>query len=227
MGVLFLTLLYMGAANLIHRYRLWQAEKMAKVRGLLRGAERVITALDSLAGVPLPRELSNLLAGELVARYRAIQNLFPRYEGIEERISEAQGRIRTSGADPGWKPPNLTERVQLERYLQGLTGLVGFFQEERLVESLDSQPTRELRERLRTLRAETRAEFAKRSASAAAGRGDWEQAQKESQKLLAFLKQKAPRSDRGKELYRDAMLFHQQLLRHQLLEASPSDKTRG
>lgn len=225
-GVLFLTLLYVGAAHLIHRYRLWQAEKMLKVRGLLRGAERISTALDAMGGLPLPRDLLNTLVAELLARYKGVQALFPHYEGIEDLISDAQGRIRPGTADPGWKPPSLTERTQLEHYLQGLTGLVAFFQEERPME-VSAQQAREWRERLRTLRAETRSEFARRNGRAAAERGDWAQAEKESQRLVAFLKQKAPRNERGKQLYREAVQFHQQIIRQQLPEPHPAEKGRG
>jgi hypothetical protein len=50
----------------------------------------------------------------------------------------------------------------------------------------------------------------------AAEKAEWAHAQEEMQKLMLFLKRRAPRTERGKAIYGEANLLLQQVLKRQI-----------
>jgi hypothetical protein len=109
----------------------------------------------------------------------------------------------------GWIAPDLADAAQLDRYTKALTGLVDFFASEAPVSELDARGLRTLREQLRTLRAEAHCGFRRQAMQAAAEAGEWGHAREEALLLLGFLRAKAPASERGKALYKEALgLYH-------------------
>lgn len=204
LGVLGLTFLFWVTANVIQRYREIQAEKLARLGRLWSGAERIEDALAKLDGLPVPRELTGLFGTELLVRYRALAELVPKMEGLPERLADAQSRIKAGGQDPGWHAPQLNDAAQVYRYMEGLTRMVDILENVSLEERIEPVRARELREKIRVLRAETRWENGRRRILAAGILADWETARKEAVKVIAYLKRRAPRNQRGMALYEEA-----------------------
>jgi len=222
-GVTGLAVLFLATVSLIYRYRAWQAEKLARAQHLVRSAERMERVLMRLQGQPLPRELLDLCKQELLARYRKVQGLFPQLPDLEGRI-QAVERLRTDHAAATWAAAELHHAAELNAYTQGLTALVELLTAEWLTPKLDPPRLRELREQVRTLRAEAQSAFHTRAALEFAAAEDWKQAQAEAVRLLGLLKAKAPPNERGKALYRAALLLYQHLVHRRL---PPADGPGG
>ena len=214
-GVTGLAGVFLATVSLIHRYRAWQAEKLIRAQRLLRGAEQLERVLMRLQGQSLPRELLDLCRQELLARYRGVQGLFPKIPDLEERIQAAE-RIRMDHAVATWTAAEAHNAAELKTYTKGLTTLVEILATEWLTPNLDPSRLRELRERVRTLRAEAQSTFHTRAALEFAQAEDWQQAQSEMVRLLDLLKTKAPPTTRCKALYRSALFLYQHLAHRRL-----------
>ncbi len=201
-GVFILAVVFVVVTSLIHRYRLWQADKMNKAQRIYAGALRLEKALQAMEGLSMPQEMGDFCRNELLARYRAVQSLFSNFDDIGQRIAEAEGRHPGRGGN--WEPPHLDTEAQANRHTIGTTAVVDILSTERLYSNLDPAASRELRERIRILRAETRFGFFSHGTLEAAQAGEWNKAQNDMLRLMGFLRQKAPPNDRGKELFQQA-----------------------
>lgn len=219
LGVIGLTALFLSAASLIHRYRTWQAEKLARAQRLMRGAEQLEHAFAKLQGWPLHRDLLDLCKQELIYRYRTIQELFPKIPDWDARIQAAE-QLPMDHATPTWEVAEMQNTEELGAYTKGLTALIEFLAQQRLTSNSNPARPRELREQLRTLRAEAQSNFRTQTALEFAEAENWVQAQEEALRLLTFLKAKAPPNERGKTLYRNAFALYQHLLQRQLPDAN-------
>jgi hypothetical protein len=215
-GVAALALVFIFVASMIHKYRLWQAEKMAKAQRFLRGAKHIEGALESIGAIALPRSVTRLFKEERVLRYQEALRLMPQYEDASERLRQLESSHEGEGADPGWDAPDFNDAQQASGYAAGLSELVAYLTLERSLSELSVADAKTLREQLRTLRAESKAKFHHKVAEAAAEQGDWEKAQQEFMLLITYLKSKAPSNERGKVLYQEALdayqdVFHKRL----------------
>jgi hypothetical protein len=201
-GVFVLTVLFVSVASLIHKYRLWQADRMAKAQRLLSGAQRLEKALQAMNGIVLPQEMGDLCRNELLFRYRGIKVLFPNFDGIEKRIAETEAK--QAGRGGGWDAPQLETEAEVKRHTAAMTEFVEFLSTGPFYSDLSPEAGKTMRERLRTLRAETRFEYFEKSTLAAAQAGDWNKAQNDMLRLMGFLRQKAPPNEKGKELFQKA-----------------------
>lgn len=225
-GVFILAIVFVAVASLIHKYRLWQAEKLSKAQRLFAGAQHLEKALQAMEGLTLPQEVGDFCRSELLARYRAVQALFRRFDGIQQRIAEAEGRHPGRGGN--WEPPRMETEAQVNRHTMALTGVLDAISSAPLYSNLDPATCRELRERIRVLRAETRFEFFGRSTLKAAQAGEWNKAQNDMLRLMGFLRQKAPPNDRGKELFNQATELyrhynHRQIPGHEAADGGERD----
>jgi hypothetical protein len=214
-GVGALALLFLAAASLIHRYRAWQAERLVRAQRLLRAADRLERVLMHLQGAPLPRELLEWCKQDLLSRYRQVQELFPKLQELEERIQAAE-RMRSDAGTAAWEAPQMHSAAELRHYARGLTALVEFLSPGAPGAQASSARARELRERLRTLRADAQAAYHTRTALEMAEAGHWDRAQAEALQLIGLLKAKAPPNERGKALYRSAVALYQDLMYRRL-----------
>jgi len=205
-GVLILTVVFVMVASLIHKYRLWQAEKMRKAQRLLSGADRLEGIVQRLGAQALPQELGEFCHDELLARYRAVQGLYPADENVGKRIAAVE--TSNLGRGVGWDVPPVENEGVLNMHTAAMNGLVDFLTTETLHSSLDPELRRELRERIRVLRAETRFAYCERTSLEFAGNGDWDKAQNQMLRLMAFLREKAPPNERGKALYQKATDYY-------------------
>lgn len=201
-GVLALAVLFVAVSSLIHKYRLWQAEKLKKAQQLFSSALRLEKAMVAMEGLPVPQEVGDFCRSELLARYRVVQSMFANFNGIQERIDGAEGR--RPGRGGSWEPPRLESEDQINRHTLALTAAVDVLSSQPLYSNFNSSTAKELRERIRTLRAETRFEYYGRSTLKAARSGDWNKAQNDMLRLMSFLRQKAPPNERGKQLFQQA-----------------------
>lgn len=220
-GVGVLTFLFIAVASVIQKYRVWQAEKMAKAQGLMRGANKLRLAVERLNGLPLPRDVAELCKQEQLVRYQGVRLLFPNFDGLDEMLADAERGAAGATGDAAWVPPALEDSGQLGGYSAGLTAVLDFLSTERMMTgAVDAGQSRDIRERLRTLRAEAHYDFYRKTALEAGRLGDWEKAVKDTLKLLAYLKAKAAPNERGKQLYSDALALYR-LLSHE--ELPPED----
>jgi hypothetical protein len=221
-GVGVLAVVFVFVASLIHKYRLWQAEKMAKARKLLRGVKQIEVALEKIANVALPRSVVRLFKAERLLRYQKVLQLVPQYAEMNERLQQLERSHESEGGDPGWDPPALTEARQVASFTAGLTGLVTYLTEEQVLsEDFDANAAKLMREQLRTLRAEIKARFHSAVATEAAQQGNWEIAKKESLLLLNYLKTKAPPNEQGRALYQQAMDLYRHFSHKKLPSGEP------
>jgi len=220
-GVFILAVLFVAVTSLIHKYRLWQADKVGKAQRILSGAQHVEKALQAMEGLVMPREMGDFCRDELLARYRLVQSMFANFEGIQQRIKETQSRHPGRGGN--WETPHLESEAQLDRHTAALTEILDVMSTQALYSSMSPEANRELRERIRLLRAETRVEFCSRKAYAAAEAGAWDKAQNDMLRLMGFLKSKAPANERGKELYQQAT----DLYRHYNHRELPGQESAG
>ena len=114
LGVFALAVVFVSVASLIHKYRLWQAEKIGKAQKLLSGAQRLETILAVLEGFALPQDLGDFCRDELLARYRGVQLLFPSSEDVKQRIGDTE--LKHPGRGGTWDPPQLPDETALNRY---------------------------------------------------------------------------------------------------------------
>jgi hypothetical protein len=216
LGVAVLAVLFLAISSLVHKYRLWQAEKMRRADRLLRGAGRIEQALSQLEPFGVPRELVEVCKAELLARYQEVQKLFPKLDGLAERLRRIEQGPRTDALTRNWSVPELASPAQLNSYNKGLTALVEFFAHETPQSELDAATRKTLREHLRTLRAEAYFTVLARLVVTSAENGDWTLAQNQAAQLLGFLRAKAPPTERGKGLYADASALAHRVQQHQV-----------
>jgi hypothetical protein len=216
LGVAILAALFLAISSVVHKYRQWQAEKMARADRLLRGAGQIEHALSELEAFGVPRELVDVCKAELLARYQAVQQLFPKLEGLAERLRRIEQGPRAEALSRNWTVPELPTRIQLNQYIKGLTALVEFFAHQTPLSELDADNRKSLREHLRTLRAEACFAFLQRELITAAENGDWGRAEKQAAQLMGFLRAKAPPTERGKALYAQASALAHQVHHHEI-----------
>ena len=222
-GVALLAVLFLAVASLIQKYRVWQAEKMRKAQGLVRGAAQLRSALVQLEGLPLPREVAELCREEQLLRYQAVRALFPKYQGLDEQAADAERIGPVTSGEQAWVPPQLDSSARYEVYVKSLSGILAFLSNERCLGGADPTAARALRVKLRTLRAEAQYAHYRRIALEAAQVGDWNQAVKHVLALLSLLKEKAAPNDRCKTLYHMALELYRSLAHHEL----PSEEEGG
>ncbi len=205
-GVLGLAILFIMVVSTIHRYREWQAEKMARVGRLMAGATAVEHAILHLKDIGMPQELGDFCREELLTRYREVETLFPNMDGNRERIGHADGLRLGQGP---WRVPAIADKAQLQTYTLGLSGLLGMLSEHGVKFQQGAQHVRALREKIRVQRAVAQYLYYAKSSRDAAINGEWSQAQEEVLHLMDFLRAKAPANERGKMLYQHAaQLYH-------------------
>ncbi len=217
-GVAVLAALFVSVAGMIQKYRAWQAEKMAKAQSLLRGAGLLRRSVARLEGLPLPKEVAELCRDEQIQRYEGVKALFSNYEGIEDLSAEARRLGPVAPGDKAWLPPLLDTPAQFEAYTTALSGILEFLSTERCVSGLSAAAAKDLRVRLRTLRAEAQYAHFRQVSVELAQRKEWDKAVKETLKLLALIKEKAAPNARGKELYHEVLALYR-LLAHKELPA--------
>ncbi len=205
-GVLGLAILFIMVVSTIHRYREWQAEKMARVGRLMAGATALEHAILHLKDIGMSQELGDFCREELLIRYREVEKLFLNMDGIRERIGHAEGLRLGQGP---WRVPAIANEAQLRTYTLGLSGLLDMLSEHGVKSQAGAQNVRVLRDKIRVQRAETQYLYHAKSSRDAAVNGEWSHAQEEVLHLMGFLKAKAPANERGKMLYqRAAQLYH-------------------
>ncbi len=205
-GVIGLAILFVMVVSTIHRYREWQAEKMARVGRLMVGATALEHAILRLADIGMPQELGDFCREELLIRYREVEKLFPNMEGVRERIGHAEGLRLGQGP---WRVPAISDEAQLQTYTLGLSGMLDMLSKHGAKSLAGVQSVRALREKIRVQRAEVQYLYHAKSSRDAAVNGEWSHAQEEVLHLMGFLKAKAPANERGKMLYQHAaQLYH-------------------
>ena len=100
-------------AALYRRHEIHRAALRAAVGRVERGLLQRVEALDTLRGVvSLSRELRVVLRADVLARYRQIARLLPRYPTVRARVAEAEGL--ELGADHRRPRPDLLHHDHLE-----------------------------------------------------------------------------------------------------------------
>ncbi len=205
-GVVGLAILFLMIVSVIHRYREWQAEKMTRAGRLMAGAAVLEQATQHLGEIGIPQELGDFCREELLVRYRDVAVLFPNMEGLQERIGQAESLRLGQGP---WEIPAISSKTQLKTYHQGLSGLLDMLSNCEAKSLQNNDSTKALRNKIRTLRAESMYSFLEKSSLEAAANGEWSRAQDEVLRLISFLKSKAPANEQGKRLYQQsAQLYH-------------------
>lgn len=93
-GLILLTLM---SASVVRMYQQQQAVKRQRLGILQAGIEKIEQLLDETQRLGLSREMRVLLLKEKQSRVRAMQRVFPKLPGIDERLREAGRAIEREG----------------------------------------------------------------------------------------------------------------------------------
>ncbi|MEJ2621896.1 MAG: hypothetical protein P8163_17050 [Candidatus Thiodiazotropha sp.] len=89
-GLLVLTLVL---ASIMQRYNEFVEERNQKVQRILTRISEIEALIGRMPGLPIPAEAETLLRQDVHARLKALQQIHPKYQGIQQMVAAAEQAI--------------------------------------------------------------------------------------------------------------------------------------
>jgi hypothetical protein len=125
-GLLLVTVFINGIAEIAEQRA---REKKMKVLRLKRRIDELSDFLNELKDFNLPKPVIDLLLNEILARFEEIELIDPKFNGINQLISDSKEHIDTASNQPPQEEVFIDDEVQLQKKLTSLRHLIQFVQE--------------------------------------------------------------------------------------------------
>ncbi|EGV51000.1 hypothetical protein [Candidatus Endoriftia persephone] len=198
-GLLVLALFLSG---IVQRHQQAVEAKRIKIQRLLRGVDLVENILFRLQGCHLPNEVERLLREDLLARYRAVKKVEPKYEGIDELLEMTEQALATLG--DAAKADEITDKFHLQKLTSVINELIDFIKQGGLLTPITAEAVRDLVDLIGTRRAECLATFHMQKARELQLEGDIHAALGHCSAIKDYLNRNGPVNERVKALFREA-----------------------
>lgn len=134
-GLVLLTILLAGFAK---RYQQNMTVKRQRIKRILEAIDWLESLISRLDGSALPKDTEALLYEDIIERFKRIQTIDSRFNGITALIKEAE---RSLNQIPNKRSLQIDNINKLQRLVQVLSELLGFLRENRLLITLDHAQT--------------------------------------------------------------------------------------
>jgi hypothetical protein len=178
--------------SVVSRYELHQTSVGRMLRDLENGVAAVADALETLAPVPLSRELRVMLRGEIHARYLQIGRLRRRHPAIREKTRAAEDAISAEGAKATGGVGPIESDAALRRILRALDQLADLIGRGATVQPVPRDVRTIFRRELGERRAEAVSRYHLVEARRRADAGDLPGARAHLKTLMQILRERGP-----------------------------------
>jgi len=148
-GLLLVTVFINGIAEIAEQRA---REKKMKVLRLKRRIDELSDFLNELKDFNLPKPIIDLLLNEILARFEEIELIDPKFNGINQLISDSKEQIDTASNQPPEEEVFIDDEVQLQKKLTSLRHLIQFVQEVPLLSKNSPKVSSEYIDMLATFR---------------------------------------------------------------------------
>lgn len=220
-----LVLLMLFVASAAQKYQAYQYEKEVALRRMLRGIQELEEYILHADGSGMPKAFVVMVHKEILARYVAIGHIHNKLENLSMLLSTAQHKLQTAEAVPDGRMVKPNDRVVLNRYVNGLTGLINFLNNEGHIAGMNEiERTRYVGE-LSTLRARIFSEYNVAEAKGLAEQGNWSDSAKYIRAIMGFIQNHAPVTEEATKLYQQANNYYKQIMIKQVPGSTVTPKS--
>jgi hypothetical protein len=196
-GLLVLTLV---VASIGQRYHDFVEERRLQVQRILNRVTEIESLIHRMTGLPVPVEIERLLRQDILARLKTLQQIHPKYKGVQGLIRSAETAVNQVKEQP--QDPDL-DALRLEQLSRLLGEIHWLFKERRLLTPITEEQRGQLLATLELRRTDCLYRHHIREAVRLEKGQQLHQAQWHCQQLKAFLEPLLQTHQQAGEWYRE------------------------
>ena len=219
-GLVFLMLL---VTSISQKYQTYQLEKEIALKRMLRGIQQIENVLNLLEGCAIPRKMQIMLRKEILARYVTMRQIHKKLDNIDQFIDSAQREIQGAESKAESQRQRVGDRVQLNRYINGLTELINFLNSEGHIAGMSEHERKQYQTDLGVLRADYIDDYHTHEAIKLSEQQLWNEAGQHLKEIMQYLQTHGPSNDHVKKLYQAANSHYKQVVIKEVPGSQPDD----